>query len=135
MKNFIILFGLLITSCATGKINLNTPENTIKSYYEAKNNTEASRCFIENNYQGSVKKFWIEYRIIEKKPTTKKGHITTSGVIVKKDAIEITTEVKMNHPKKGNPVTKFWYHLQKFSNEWLIIEHYHIPDANYPPID
>jgi hypothetical protein len=117
--------------------DFSSPEKTIKTYYEYYYDRDIlSNCFyppVPINYE--LKKIWLEYKIVEKKKTEKAGERLFSGVLISKDALEIIVEVKMDHPEKGNPKTKFWYLLQEIHGKWKILEHSHISDEFYPPLD
>lgn len=137
----ILLFVLGVSLSALSKekvaIDFSTPQNTIITcfeYYEDK--TILSKCFYPSGFiNGMSDKYWISYKIINQKETNKIGEKTHRGILITKDAVEIIVEVKMLDSKKKNPKTKFWFLLQKVNDEWKIIEHSHIPDANYPAYD
>lgn len=136
----ILLFVLGISLSAISKekvaIDFSTPQNTIMTYFEYyEDKAIVSLCFYPPGFSGMSDKFWISYKIIDQKETEKVGNKTYSGILITKGAVEIIVEVKMLDSKKKNPKTKFWFLLQKVNDEWKIIEHSHISDANYPAYD
>lgn len=124
------------------EVDFSSPRKTIESYYEHHvqddpyNRAIVSSCFYPPGYMGSLDKFWLEYEVIDQKKTDLAGETAAnSRVVIDADDMEIIVEVKENHPAKGNPKTKYWYLLHEFHCAWKIVEHYHIPDENYPPLD
>jgi hypothetical protein len=117
-------------------VDFSSPENTLKTYFENYGDRDVlSKCFYPIGFEGSLENWWIEYSIIRSTNTDRAGTTSYSGLAIEKDAVELIVEVKMRHPAKKNPKTKFWYLVQKVDGEWKIIEHSHIPDTNYPAYD
>jgi hypothetical protein len=133
----VLLMPLICFTCVKDKGDFSSPQNTIKTYYENYyDRNTVSKCFYPPaSITGGLDKWWLEYNIHATKPSDKVGKSSSAGVVISSDAIEIVVEVTMNHPKKGNPKTKFWYLLQKVNGGWKIIEHSHISDKNYPAYD
>ena len=141
---YIILSSLLLVACfddkAVRKIDLSSPDATIKTYCQATDVFIMKQCFYsgEKLEEKSFKKpIWTDCAIIEKRETDKIGQYLGDGskLFIQSGDIEIITEVKMKDPKKGNPKTKFWYLLRNFDGNWKIISHSHISDTNYPDYD
>lgn len=96
------------------------------------------QCFDQSDRleeEGFKKPIWTECRIVESYKTKLAGKRFEEGLVVQSGDVEVVKEVKMIHPEKGNPKTRFWYLLRDFDGKWRIISHSHIPDKNYPPID
>ncbi len=129
--------ALTCLTCAKDKGDFSSPQNTIKTFYENYYDRNiVSNCFFPPaSITGGLDKWWSEYNILATKPSDKVGKTSSTGVVISSNAVEIIVEVKMNHPKKENPKTKFWYLLQKVNRSWKIIEHSHIADKNYPEYD
>jgi hypothetical protein len=135
--SLVLLMALICFTCVKDKGAFSSPQNTIKTYYENYYNRKiVSSCFYPPaSVTGGLDKWWLEYHILETTQSKRAGKTSYSGVVISNDAVEIIVEVTMNHPKKGNPKTKFWYLLQKVNGAWKIIEHSHIADKNYPAYD
>ncbi len=135
--SIVFLLSLFCFTCGKVKSDFSSPSNTIKTYYEyCYDKKTVSNCFYPPaSITGGLDKWWLEYNILPATQSHRVGKTSFSGIVISSDAVEIVVEVKMNHPLKGNPKTKFWYLLQKVDGEWKIIEHTHIPDHNYPAYD
>jgi len=130
------LMQLFAISYAGNAIDFSSPENTVKTYYEHYFDKDVVvKCFYPEQYFNKKDKWWLDYKILKVEKSKKIGEKTHSNIVINRDAKEIVVEVTMNHSQKGNPKTKFWYLLQKVSDEWKIIEHSHIADKNYPTYD
>lgn len=132
-------FGLSFMCCFVnaGKfVKFTAPSDTIRTYFENYGDkTVIANCFFPPISQIPSEKWWIEYKIVSERRTNKAGDTTYSDILISKDAVEVIVDVKLYHPKKNNPNTKFWYLLQKVESNWKIIDHSHIPDNKYPPYD
>ena len=124
------------------EVDFSSPRKTIETYYEHHvqedpyNRAIVSSCFYPPGYMGSLRKFWLEYEIIEQKKTDRAGDtVAKSGIVIDADDIEIIVEVKENAPAKGNLKTQYYYLLHEFLGAWKIVSHSHIADENYPPLD
>lgn len=124
-----------------GSIDLSSPEAAIKTYCDATIRSDLSaiqeifhpsRQIQENSFN---KPIYTECKIVKKDKTKLAGRDLGYGLTEQREDVEVITEVKMIHPEKGNPKTKFWYLLRNIEGNWKIISHSHIPDKNYPPLD
>lgn len=140
----LLLSGLLLSACpdskAVRKVDLSTPEATIKAYCQGTEITTAKKHIYygaKSDGKSFEKPIWTDCTIIEKREAGKVGQYLgdESKLFIQSGDIEIITEVKIKDPKKGNPNTRFWYLLRNFEGEWKIISHSHIPDTNYPAYD
>ncbi|MGH9896961.1 MAG: hypothetical protein ACREA0_34175, partial [bacterium] len=126
------------------KIDLSSPEATITAYCRAPDVSTAKQVFYPALNLQEQKRFekpiWTDCTIVEVRETKEIGRYLGDiegrpGFSAQPGDVEVVKEVKMIDPSKGNPKTRFWYLLRNFNGEWKIIAHYHIPDANYPPLD
>ena len=143
----VLALGFFCASYVLGttgtNIDLSSPEATIKTYCEAVIRADVSavkQCIYEGNKveeKSFEKPIWSSCRIVKVQQTKDIGRYLGDGtrLFSQSGDVEIVQEVKMIHPAKGNPKTKFWYLLRKFDAQWKIISHSHIPDKNYPPLD
>lgn len=140
--SILTLVVLFISNAVVGtapKIDLSSPSATINTYCQAVKLADISivrECFFPDGRleEESFKKpIWSECKIVKVERTKRIGMELGGGLFSRSGDVEVVKEVKMIHPKKGNPKTKFWYLLRNFDGKWKIISHSHIPDKNYPP--
>jgi hypothetical protein len=131
------LLALFVLGSATPKVDLSSPAATIRTYCDARDFDTVKQCFYpdanleEKSFQNPI---WTECKILKVQKTKRINMELGSGLFSKAGDVEVIQEVKMIHPAKGNPKTKFWYLLRNFEGEWKIISNSQIPDKNYPPL-
>ena len=128
----VLFFANAVIGCDE---DLSSPEATVKGY--CTNGGGIVQKYFNFNVDSKImgKKIWSDCSVITVRRTDKVGQHLLRNLVVESDDVEVITEVKMVHPDKGNPTTRFWYLLRNFDGKWKIIEYSHIPDKNYPDYD